>query len=85
MLLTSTSEKRTSIAENTFISHAQVDTWIAPSFTIHPRTKDNYAAYNKPEAVIDWLQVNLPCMPYPSSMMLPKFDVSMALWSFTEF
>ena len=34
----------------------QVETHIAPSFTIHPVTKDNYAAYNKPEAVIDWLQ-----------------------------
>jgi hypothetical protein len=35
---------------------AEVETHIAPSFTVHPRTGDNYAAYNKPEAVIDWLQ-----------------------------
>eukprot|EP00195_Chlamydomonas_chlamydogama_P017790 CAMPEP_0202892052 /NCGR_PEP_ID=MMETSP1392-20130828/1901_1 /ASSEMBLY_ACC=CAM_ASM_000868 /TAXON_ID=225041 /ORGANISM="Chlamydomonas chlamydogama, Strain SAG 11-48b" /LENGTH=613 /DNA_ID=CAMNT_0049575927 /DNA_START=352 /DNA_END=2193 /DNA_ORIENTATION=- len=34
----------------------EVETHIAPSFTVHPRTHDNYAAYNKPEAVIDWLQ-----------------------------
>ncbi len=34
----------------------EVRTHIAPSFTIHPRTGDNYAAYNKPEAVIDWLE-----------------------------
>lgn len=34
----------------------EVDTHIAPSYTIHPVTGDNYAPYNKPEAVIDWLQ-----------------------------
>jgi hypothetical protein len=33
-----------------------VKTHIAPSFTVHPRTGDVYAAYNKPEAVIDWLE-----------------------------
>jgi hypothetical protein len=33
-----------------------VKTHIAPSFTVHPRTGDVYAAYNKPEAVVDWLQ-----------------------------
>jgi hypothetical protein len=38
----------------------EVETWIAPSFTIHPVTQDNYAAYNKPEAVIDWLANNTP-------------------------
>jgi hypothetical protein len=32
-----------------------MDTHIAPSFTVHPRTKDIYAAYNKPEAVIDYM------------------------------
>ncbi|KAG1663021.1 hypothetical protein FOA52_016036 [Chlamydomonas sp. UWO 241] len=34
----------------------EVETHIAPSFTVHPVTHDNYAAYNKPEAVIDYLQ-----------------------------
>lgn len=34
----------------------EVDTHIAPSYTVHPVTHDSYAAYNKPEAVIDWLQ-----------------------------
>jgi hypothetical protein len=33
-----------------------VKTHIAPSYTVHPRTGDVYAAYNKPEAVVDWLQ-----------------------------
>lgn len=33
-----------------------VKTHIAPSYTVHPRTGDIYAAYNKPEAVVDWLQ-----------------------------
>lgn len=33
-----------------------MNTHIAPSFTIHPRTGDHYAAYNKPEAVVDWLE-----------------------------
>jgi hypothetical protein len=28
----------------------------APSFTVNPHNKDVYSAYNKPEAVIDWLQ-----------------------------
>lgn len=32
-----------------------VKTHIAPSFAVHPRTGDEYPAYNKPEAVIDWL------------------------------
>ncbi|KAL6753820.1 peptidyl serine alpha-galactosyltransferase [Haematococcus lacustris] len=30
-------------------------THVAPSFAINPRTGDNYAAYNKPGAVVDWL------------------------------
>lgn len=34
----------------------EVETHIAPSYTIHPVTGDAYAAYNKPEAVIDWLE-----------------------------
>lgn len=38
----------------------EVETHIAPSYTIHPVTHDNYAAYNKPEAVIDWLQHATP-------------------------
>lgn len=33
-------------------------THIAPSYTIHPRTGDDYSAYNKPLAVIDWLARN---------------------------
>jgi hypothetical protein len=33
-----------------------VKTHVAPSFAVHPRTGDAYAAYNKPEAVVDWLQ-----------------------------
>ena len=37
-----------------------VDTWLAPSMTIHPVTGDDYAAYNKPEAVIDYLKHNTP-------------------------
>jgi hypothetical protein len=38
----------------------EVDTWVAPSFAVHPRTGDHYAAYNKPEAVIDWLEHQTP-------------------------
>ena len=41
-----------------------METHIAPSFTLHPVTKDNYAAYNKPEAVIDWLQHVTPAEEY---------------------
>lgn len=33
-----------------------VDSHIAPSMTINPHNHDHYAAYNKPEAVIDWLE-----------------------------
>ncbi|GIL46676.1 hypothetical protein Vafri_3606 [Volvox africanus] len=32
-----------------------VDTWVAPDMSRSPRNGDRYAAYNKPEAVIDWL------------------------------
>lgn len=32
-----------------------VETHVAPSFAYNPRTKDHYAAYNKPGAVVDWL------------------------------
>lgn len=38
----------------------EVETWVAPSFTVHPVTGDHYAAYNKPEAVIDWLEHQTP-------------------------
>lgn len=31
----------------------------APSFTINPHNQDHYSAYNKPEAVIDWLAHNV--------------------------
>ena len=37
-----------------------VDTWVAPSMTVNPHNGDHYAAYNKPEAVIDWLDHNTP-------------------------
>ena len=30
----------------------------APSFTTNPHNQDVYSAYNKPEAVIDWLAKN---------------------------
>jgi len=54
----------------------EVETWVAPSFTIHPRTGDNYAAYNKPEAVIDWLEHVTPKEEYvlvlDSDMILRK-------------
>ena len=33
-----------------------VETHMAPMMTVHPVTHDSYAAYNKPEAVIDWLE-----------------------------
>ncbi|KAF6262485.1 hypothetical protein COO60DRAFT_1675462 [Scenedesmus sp. NREL 46B-D3] len=33
-----------------------VKTHVAPSYAVHPRTGDAYAAYNKPEAVVDWLE-----------------------------
>jgi hypothetical protein len=33
-----------------------VRTHRAPSFSVNPRNGDAYAAYNKPAAVIDWLQ-----------------------------
>jgi hypothetical protein len=32
-----------------------VSTHIAPSYAHHPRTGDDYAAYNKPAGVMDWL------------------------------
>ena len=32
-----------------------VPTHVAPSYSQHPRLDDNYSAYNKPVAVIDWL------------------------------
>lgn len=35
-----------------------VPTHRAPSWTVNPRNGDAYAAYNKPAAVIDWLQHN---------------------------
>ncbi|GMH38719.1 hypothetical protein BSKO_06603 [Bryopsis sp. KO-2023] len=35
-----------------------VKTHIAPDFTIHPETGDNYGAYNKPGAVMDFLNNN---------------------------
>lgn len=38
----------------------EVDTHLAPSMAIHPVFKDHYAAYNKPEAVIDWLERTTP-------------------------
>lgn len=34
--------------------------YFAPSFTIHPVTGDIYPAYNKPVAVLDYLQNNSP-------------------------
>eukprot|EP00775_Hariotina_reticulata_P010387 gene10387-10545_t len=33
-----------------------VKTHIAPSYSVHPKTGDQYPAYNKPEAVIDWVK-----------------------------
>ena len=41
-----------------------VDTWVAPELTFNPKNKDHYAAYNKPEAVIDWLDNNVPKAEY---------------------
>eukprot|EP00198_Chlamydomonas_reinhardtii_P007590 XP_001696927.1 predicted protein [Chlamydomonas reinhardtii] len=41
-----------------------VDTWVAPDATHSKRTGDRYAAYNKPEAVIDWLDHNVPKHDY---------------------
>ncbi|KAG1673278.1 hypothetical protein FOA52_002558 [Chlamydomonas sp. UWO 241] len=38
----------------------EVETHIAPSMAYHPILKDRYAAYNKPEAVIDWLDKVTP-------------------------
>lgn len=35
-----------------------VSTYVAPSYSKHPRTNDRYNAYNKPVAVIDWLARN---------------------------
>jgi hypothetical protein len=39
---------------------ALVPTHVAPSFSRHPRTGDEYAAYNKPAGVIDWLKDSMP-------------------------
>lgn len=36
-----------------------VPTHVAPSYTVHPRTGDVYAAYNKPLAVLDFLTNNV--------------------------
>ncbi|KAG2439207.1 hypothetical protein HXX76_004570 [Chlamydomonas incerta] len=41
-----------------------VDTWVAPDASHSKRTGDRYAAYNKPEAVIDWLDHNAPKHDY---------------------
>lgn len=43
---------------------SEVETWTAPSYTIHPKTGDHYAAYNKPLAVIDWLENVTPKEEY---------------------
>eukprot|EP00955_Chlamydomonas_euryale_P051392 354861-Chlamydomonas_euryale.AAC.1 len=53
------------VAARHSLLHAQdllqeVDTHLAPSYTIHPKLKDNYPAYNKPEAVIHWLDNTKP-------------------------
>jgi hypothetical protein len=58
-----------------------VKTHIAPSFTVHPRTGDQYAAYNKPEAVLDWLQHVTPAQEWvtvlDSDMLLRRpFDAA---------
>ena len=37
----------------------------APSFTVNPHNKDVYSAYNKPEAVIDWLAHNEVGLEHP--------------------
>eukprot|EP00798_Chlamydomonas_sp_ICE-L_P031864 gene31864-7071_t len=37
-----------------------VNTFLAPSFAIHPRTGDDYPPYNKPEAVISYLEHTTP-------------------------
>ncbi|MEW5312642.1 MAG: hypothetical protein WDW38_004261 [Sanguina aurantia] len=39
---------------------ASVPTHIAPSMAINPHNNDHYAAYNKPYAVIDWLDHTMP-------------------------
>lgn len=41
-----------------------VETWIAPSMAINPHNQDHYAAYNKPEAVIDYMDNNSPREEY---------------------
>ncbi|KXZ52846.1 hypothetical protein GPECTOR_8g229 [Gonium pectorale] len=41
-----------------------VDTWVAPDMSRSPRNGDRYAAYNKPEAVLDWLDYNKPKHDY---------------------
>lgn len=35
-----------------------VNIHVAPSFTVNPHNSDVYSAYNKPEAVIDWMAKN---------------------------
>eukprot|EP00798_Chlamydomonas_sp_ICE-L_P028050 gene28050-31152_t len=37
-----------------------VETWIAPNIAHNPTNDDRYTAYNKPEAVIDYLKFNTP-------------------------
>ncbi|EFJ40854.1 hypothetical protein VOLCADRAFT_121680 [Volvox carteri f. nagariensis] len=41
-----------------------VDTWVAPDMSRSPRNGDRYAAYNKPEAVLDWLDHQVPKHEY---------------------
>jgi peptidyl serine alpha-galactosyltransferase len=58
-----------------------VETHIAPSYTVHPRTGDVYAAYNKPGAVIDYMEKVQPPEEYllvlDSDMLLrKKFSVT---------
>mmetsp|Transcript_18843 Transcript_18843/g.47580 ORF Transcript_18843/g.47580 Transcript_18843/m.47580 type:complete len:587 (-) Transcript_18843:329-2089(-) len=52
-LMSCTPEQHATLSEEYL---ALAPTHIAPSFSTHPRTGDIYSAYNKPEAIIDWLQ-----------------------------
>mmetsp|Transcript_7473 Transcript_7473/g.18044 ORF Transcript_7473/g.18044 Transcript_7473/m.18044 type:complete len:904 (+) Transcript_7473:124-2835(+) len=37
-----------------------VETWVAPNYANNPHNHDRYVAYNKPEAVVDWLEHQTP-------------------------
>lgn len=66
----------------------QVDTWIAPWYTMQHDPEDGYPAYNKPGAVVDWMQGTTPEEEYilviDSDMVLRWAEWSCSEWSWAQ-